>query len=98
MHAPSSIQVEPAPANVAEWKVAIPLLSPLDISTIPRIGDRTTETEAAPALEEVRSPDGEKKDAEDGTHRWMAWQHPAAPFYGDPAAGNKPAFVVPHRT
>ena len=97
MHAPSSIQVEPAPANVAEWKVAIPLLSPLDISTIPRIRDRT-EAEAAPPPEEVRSPNGEKKDAEEGTRRWMAWQHPAAPFYYEPVPGNEPAFVVPHCT
>ncbi|KAG1354921.1 hypothetical protein COCNU_07G010330 [Cocos nucifera] len=93
MHAPRSIQVGPTPASLAEWRVAIPLLSPLDISTIPL----TAEAEAAPPTEEEgRSPDGEKK--EEVSRRWTAWQHPAAPFYYEPVPGNEPAFVVPRCT
>ncbi|CAA6655507.1 unnamed protein product [Spirodela intermedia] len=35
MHAPSSIQVAPPSGCASEWKVAIPLLSPLDILSLP---------------------------------------------------------------
>nr|CAD1818970.1 unnamed protein product [Ananas comosus var. bracteatus] len=80
MQAPSAIQVGRAePAAVAEWRAAIPSLSPLDVSTtaaaaVPR-ADRTA------AADEVKAADG------------GAWRHPAAPFYYEPVPGNAPAFV-----
>ncbi|XP_020095100.1 uncharacterized protein At4g14450, chloroplastic-like [Ananas comosus] len=49
MQAPSAIQVGRAePAAVAEWRAAIPLLSPLDVST----------AAAAAAADEVKAADG----------------------------------------
>ncbi|XP_072984391.1 uncharacterized protein At4g14450, chloroplastic-like [Typha latifolia] len=87
MRAPSSIQVSPAePAAVAEWRSAIPLLSPLDISAVPRV-NRTAERE-----EEVAAPPCRGNAVAVGA----TWQHPAAPFHYEPVPGNAPAFAFPH--
>ncbi|XP_072956543.1 uncharacterized protein At4g14450, chloroplastic-like [Typha angustifolia] len=87
MRAPSSIQVCPAePTAVAEWRVAIPLLSPLDISTVPRVHRAVGERHGV-----VTSPPVDSR-----SDSWpMTWQHPAAPFYNEPMTGNAPGFVLP---
>lgn len=91
MQAPSSIQVCPAALrDASEWKVAIPLLSPLDSPSLPTLGDPTAETPPP--------PEGKRVEESEGGARRPAWQHPAAPFYYEPVPGNAPAFPVPHRT
>ncbi|XP_020573054.1 uncharacterized protein At4g14450, chloroplastic-like [Phalaenopsis equestris] len=90
MHAPSSIQVVPTSGSVAEWKVAIPLLSPLDIVSIPLTEDlRGNELAVKAGKEEEASSGGSEGRGVAGR-----WRHPAEPFYYEPA----PAFTVPHCT
>ncbi|XP_020591236.1 uncharacterized protein At4g14450, chloroplastic-like [Phalaenopsis equestris] len=82
MHAPSSIQVGPPSGSFAEWKVAIPLLSPLDIVSFPSIGDLRPPYEESPkVVAEVR-------------HANREWRAPAAPFHYESAPANAPAFAV----
>ncbi|KAK1266724.1 hypothetical protein QJS04_geneDACA000351 [Acorus gramineus] len=87
MKAPSSIQVKPASQQVQEWKVAIPLLSPLCGSpTSPMFGDRTAERE-----QQQRSRSAEP----------TSWQRPAEIFCYEPSAAAKmvvPAFFIPNCT
>lgn len=91
MHAPSSIQVAPAAASaaaVADWNVAIPLLSPIDIVSLPPHSDEA-------ASRDARQPSDDEK--QERAQKWAAWQHQAAPFYYEPVAGKGPAFLSPHR-
>ncbi|KAH0463500.1 hypothetical protein IEQ34_008082 [Dendrobium chrysotoxum] len=87
MHAPSSIQVGPPSESFAEWKVAIPLLSPLDIVSFPLIGD-------------MRPPDSTSEEGETpvvvaaGGYVNREWRHPAEPFYYESAPANAPTFAV----
>ncbi|KAK1313804.1 hypothetical protein QJS10_CPA06g00276 [Acorus calamus] len=89
MKAPSSIQVRPASQQVQEWKVAIPLLSPLCGSpTSPRFGDRTAERE------QQRS-----RSAEPTSYQERTWQRTAEIFCYEPSAAAKmvvPAFFIPN--
>ncbi|PKA56489.1 Uncharacterized protein AXF42_Ash015262 [Apostasia shenzhenica] len=84
-HAPSSIQVGPPSVSLAEWKVAIPLLSPLDIASIPAI-----------SLPEAALPGGEASAG--GCHGGGRWRHPAEPFCYETTPANATAFVLPHCT
>ncbi|CAA7390795.1 unnamed protein product [Spirodela intermedia] len=93
MHAPSSIQVAPPSGCASEWKVAIPLLSPLDILSLP--GPAEIASVAAPEKKQQVSGGGD--DKESAEFRWSAWQHPAEPFYYEPIPSNTPAFAIPHR-
>ncbi|KAK1283272.1 hypothetical protein QJS10_CPB21g00376 [Acorus calamus] len=94
--APSSIQVNPPSEQVKEWKVAIPLLSPLCGSPSPRIGDRTVERE--------RSRSAEPYVAEERTATDVARprKNPAEFFFYEPTAVAAPvavpAFFVPNCT
>ncbi|KAL7177711.1 hypothetical protein ACSBR2_030973 [Camellia fascicularis] len=65
--APASIQIRPA-----DWKAAIPLLSPL--ITSPTSHDLTVEMKSCNNQQEPAKPIVFKK-----------WQHPAAPFSYEPA-------------
>ncbi|XP_068640954.1 uncharacterized protein At4g14450, chloroplastic-like [Aristolochia californica] len=78
--APASIQVRPASSFASEWKVAIPLLSPL-ATTSPQSSFEDMKVEASPEdlCNDRRSSDGEKIIS-------LSWQHPAAPFYYEPPA------------
>ena len=84
MHAPSSIQVAPPSACASEWKVAIPLLSPLDILSLPVAPD------VAPAPEK-KPPQKEEKEMGN-----LRWRHPAEPFFYEPIPSNAPGFALPH--
>ncbi|KAG0457469.1 hypothetical protein HPP92_022321 [Vanilla planifolia] len=79
MHAPSSIKVVQPSGSFAEWKVAIPLLSPLDIVSIPLIGDLGVSKDGAEAVE--------------AGFVGGKWRHPAEPFFYDPAPA--PSLVLP---
>ncbi|GMH28528.1 hypothetical protein Nepgr_030371 [Nepenthes gracilis] len=73
--APASIQV-----NRSEWNVAIPLLSPLASSPPPnRLFDQTAEMESRQGHHQLPSG-SEQKPAP-----FKKWQHPAAPFFYEPA-------------
>ncbi|RWR79421.1 hypothetical protein CKAN_00799300 [Cinnamomum micranthum f. kanehirae] len=83
-HAPASIQVKLASNYVSEWKMAIPLLSPL----FPVVHeDGPVENALKEDLQrDCQSSSKEKKPIS------QTWQHPAAPFhYGSPPI--MPAFV-----
>ncbi|KAK1261048.1 hypothetical protein QJS04_geneDACA002079 [Acorus gramineus] len=86
--APSSIQVKPPSEQVKEWKVAIPLLSPLCGSPSPRIGDRTVERE--------RSRSAEPYVAEERTATDVARprKNPAEIFFYEPPAVAAPVAVA----
>ncbi|KAK8940290.1 hypothetical protein KSP40_PGU011859 [Platanthera guangdongensis] len=84
MHAPASIQVVPPPSNFAEWNVAIPLLSPLDIVSLSSIVDLW--------LSDLSSEEGESPAADDYADR--EWRHPAEPFFYEPLPANSSAFAV----
>ncbi|KAL0376753.1 UNVERIFIED_CONTAM: putative protein, chloroplastic [Sesamum calycinum] len=72
--APASIQINP----VTEWNVAIPLLSPL-------VQSPTSDN----PLAEIKSCGNSNKEsaavAEKAVVVTKKWQHPAAPFYYEPA-------------
>ncbi|KAK9068181.1 hypothetical protein SSX86_012292 [Deinandra increscens subsp. villosa] len=69
--APASIQVTPA----SQWNAAIPLLSPLIVSPdVNRICVVNSENKVVPLPEPEKGPIVYKK-----------WQHPAAPFFYEPA-------------
>ncbi|KAL0907490.1 hypothetical protein M5K25_021905 [Dendrobium thyrsiflorum] len=95
MHAPSSIQVVPTSGNVAEWKIAIPLLSPLDIVSIPFLEDHR-----GPELSGKAGDAAAKVSASvtEGREEAGRWRHPAEPFYYEPAPANAPVFTIPHCT
>ncbi|XP_068646348.1 uncharacterized protein At4g14450, chloroplastic-like [Aristolochia californica] len=77
--APASIQVRPASSFASEWKVAIPLLSPLATSPPSLFVDPKVETSSEELRKDRRSSDGENIIS-------RSWQHPAAPFYYEPPA------------
>ncbi|KAG0454394.1 hypothetical protein HPP92_025698 [Vanilla planifolia] len=81
MHAPSSIQVGQPSGSFLEWKVAIPLLSPLDMcsfpATVPEEG-RETSAESARGGGEIGQ-----------------WRHPAEPFCYEPIPASAPIFAFP---
>ncbi|KAJ9700608.1 hypothetical protein PVL29_006087 [Vitis rotundifolia] len=80
--APSSLQISPA----SDWKVAIPLLSPLATSpSSPKLIDRTAEVK--PKEEPRQMKEGEKPV-------FKKWQHPAAPFCCEPAPFVRPFVPV----
>ncbi|XXG40637.1 hypothetical protein AAC387_Pa01g1307 [Persea americana] len=88
-HAPASIQVNLAPNYVSEWKMAIPLLSPLAMSPLLPVVHEDGPVEM-PLKEDLQrdceSSSKEKKPIS------QTWQHPAAPFhYGSPPI--MPSFV-----
>ncbi|PKA47779.1 Uncharacterized protein AXF42_Ash021109 [Apostasia shenzhenica] len=88
MHAPASIQVEPPSGSVAEWNVAIPLLSPLDIVSMP--------TEGAGPSSDSAAVEAEGGGGDRGKEVAGMWRHPAEPFYYEPPPANAPpAFAVP---
>ncbi|CAI9118241.1 OLC1v1019778C1 [Oldenlandia corymbosa var. corymbosa] len=77
--APASIQVN----RVTDWNVAIPLLSPLVQSpTSPRSHILTgAETSSSEKKEKLQSG----TSGSTATTSFKKWQHPAAPFYYEPA-------------
>ncbi|KAI0493563.1 hypothetical protein KFK09_023682 [Dendrobium nobile] len=92
MHAPSSIQVFPTSGNVAEWKIAIPLLSPLDIVSIPFNREPELSGKAGDAAAKASA------SVTEGREEAGRWRHPAEPFYYEPAPANAPVFTIPHCT
>ncbi|OVA02442.1 hypothetical protein BVC80_9099g264 [Macleaya cordata] len=93
--APASIQVNPASSFAAGWKVAIPLLSPLAMSPTspPKFGDRTAEISSSSNREESRQiSTSSSQTTTTEKPSLKTWQHPAGPFYYEPA---KPAKFVP---
>ncbi|KAF8388210.1 hypothetical protein HHK36_026876 [Tetracentron sinense] len=77
--APASIEVSPASSFVSDWKVAIPLLSPLVLSpSSPKSRDLTAEVKSG---EEQHQSSGNEKPKP----IFKKWQHPAAPLYCEPA-------------
>ncbi|KAI3523988.1 hypothetical protein L1887_02560 [Cichorium endivia] len=72
--APASIQINP----VSNWNVAIPLLSPVENT------NRMSSTK-----EESRRPSHTVPEPEKKQMVYKRWQHPADPFYYEPA----PPFV-----
>ncbi|KAG9441475.1 hypothetical protein H6P81_017329 [Aristolochia fimbriata] len=84
--APASIQVRPASSFASEWKVAIPLLSPLATSPPSLFAD----PKAAAAAEEeaaARGCDRRSSSSSEGEKVVSrSWQHPAAPFCYEPPA------------
>ncbi|XP_057732775.1 uncharacterized protein At4g14450, chloroplastic-like [Arachis stenosperma] len=80
--APSSLQINRA----VDWNVAIPLLSPLTSSPTTQQPDHPKPQD--PPQRHHDSP-AEKKTA---AAAFMKWQHPAAPFFYEPAPG-VPSFV-----
>lgn len=99
MHAPSSIQVAALPAAaVAQWNVAIPLLSPLDIVSLP---SHHCDPTADDTPKDTRQPsdDSARRSAAEEARRavkWATWQQPAALFYHEPVGGTGLAFLLPH--
>lgn len=69
--APASIQVNSASNCVSNWKVAIPLLSPV-------CEDRMVETSE-------KVPEKNCQSVEKERIIFRSWQHPAAPFQYEPA-------------
>ncbi|MQM13382.1 hypothetical protein Taro_046303 [Colocasia esculenta] len=97
MHAPSSIQVAPPSGCASEWKVAIPLLSPLDICSLPGPGETAVAAAAAAVPSEKHQQISGGDDGKVGADfRRSAWRHPAEPFYYEPVPSNAPAFAVSH--
>ncbi|KAJ4959162.1 hypothetical protein NE237_026273 [Protea cynaroides] len=91
--APASIQVNKPSSVAADWKVAIPLLSPLILSPVspnPKIGDQSVELKSRnePSRKDFQSPEPEPEKA-----IFNLWQHPASPFHYDPANSLVPSFV-----
>lgn len=84
MHAPSSIRIaDPTKTRVEEgWKIAIPLLSPLD-PTIVLTGSKVEPKEADAVV---------KKSGDE--IRPTSWKHPAAPFYYEPVPTNVTPFLL----
>ncbi|KAJ8623769.1 hypothetical protein MRB53_032299 [Persea americana] len=77
--APASIQVNSSSNCMSNWKIAIPLLSPLAMSpSSPVYEDRTVEMP-----EKVQEKDCKSSEKEMMIFR--SWQHPAAPFHYEPA-------------
>ncbi|KAF9612123.1 hypothetical protein IFM89_038306 [Coptis chinensis] len=77
--APASIQVQPASGFSSEWKVAIPLLSPLILSPAsPPPKDHTLDIKLSSAMQESR------QDGQIDKPSFKLWQHPAAPFHYEP--------------
>ncbi|XP_042495508.1 uncharacterized protein At4g14450, chloroplastic-like [Macadamia integrifolia] len=89
--APASIQVNPPSNQVSDWKVAIPLLSPLVLSPAspnPKLSDRTADVKSR----EESSRQGFQL-AESEKPSFKSWQHPAAPFHYDPPPPFSSSFV-----
>lgn len=74
--APSSLQVNRA----VDWNVAIPLLSPLASSPPPQSEDTRPLQEPS-----KRHQGGTTVEQEKVVVSFKNWQHPAAPFYYEPA-------------
>ncbi|KAL5701976.1 hypothetical protein ACHQM5_027253 [Ranunculus cassubicifolius] len=97
--APAALKVTPVSSRcVQDWKVAIPLLTPLILSPVSPNEDRTAkeEEETSPNDysagssfsfneddETVVVSDGDRQIEKTATPSFMTWQHPAAPFYYD---------------
>ncbi|KAJ4954471.1 hypothetical protein NE237_011254 [Protea cynaroides] len=89
--APASIEVNPPTTVASNWKVAIPLLSPLVLSPVspnPKFEDRTADLKSrdAPSRQDSHLSESERPN-------FKSWQHPAAPFHYDPATPFMPSFV-----
>ncbi|KAF5177167.1 hypothetical protein FRX31_033245 [Thalictrum thalictroides] len=89
--APASIQVNPASSFSSDWKVAIPLLSPLVLSpSSPPSNKDQTILDHIPSSTIIQG--SSRQDVEKPTFK--LWQHPAAPFHYEPAPFLQ-SFVVP---
>ncbi|GAB2294483.1 hypothetical protein Dimus_028689 [Dionaea muscipula] len=78
--APASIQIN----RSLEWNVAIPLLSPLASSPPPnRLFDQTAEIDSR---QQATASGSDQK----AVVVFRKWQHPAAPFFYDPAPSLPP--------
>ncbi|XP_057957619.1 uncharacterized protein At4g14450, chloroplastic-like [Malania oleifera] len=84
--APASLQISP----VSDWKSAIPLLSPLITSPQP-LPERNNRAADAKSRDESRP---EHQAAEPENIAFKKWQHPAAPFYYEPAPVVRPFVPV----
>ncbi|KAJ9536877.1 hypothetical protein OSB04_029610 [Centaurea solstitialis] len=72
--APASIQITPPVSS--DWNVAIPLLTPL-----PPVQNTNRITTISSSNTRQESPESEKQ----ATTEYKKWQHPADPFYYEPA-------------
>ncbi|KAJ0483645.1 hypothetical protein HanIR_Chr13g0667031 [Helianthus annuus] len=78
--APASIQVTP----VTQWNAAIPLLSPL--VTSPEVKKNCVNNNSEQECRRVVNSDNKiSPEPEKGPVVYKKWQHPAAPFYYEPA-------------
>ncbi|XP_076932115.1 uncharacterized protein At4g14450, chloroplastic-like [Bidens hawaiensis] len=87
--APASIQVAPA----SQWNVAIPLLSPLVTSPEVKMSCVNSNNNQEECRRAVSSDNSNKvvvPPPEKAPVVYKKWQHPAAPFYYEPA----PAMTV----
>ncbi|XP_077240288.1 uncharacterized protein At4g14450, chloroplastic-like [Tasmannia lanceolata] len=80
--APASIEVKLG----SDWNIAIPLLSPLVVTSPPPLFDDRTVEIPKEELGVDRQPSINQKP------NFRSWQHPAAPFYAEPAPA-MPQFV-----
>ncbi|KAL6292195.1 hypothetical protein ACE6H2_000337 [Prunus campanulata] len=76
---PSSLQIN----RVPDWNVAIPLLSPLVSPDCPI--DTTKSRDQHQQKEMPRHHQGAEADKSAPAMVFKKWQHPAAPFYYEPA-------------
>ncbi|KAK6929811.1 hypothetical protein RJ641_003905 [Dillenia turbinata] len=74
--APASIQITP----VSDWKVAIPLLSPLATSPSSPPRNLTSEIKSKEISQSQQSFSAAAAAAADQKPVFKKWQHPAAPF------------------
>ncbi|XP_076935138.1 uncharacterized protein At4g14450, chloroplastic-like [Bidens hawaiensis] len=87
--APVSIQVAPA----SQWNAAIPLLSPLVTSPEAKMSCANNNNNQEECRRAVNSDNNNNKvvlEPEEAPIVYKKWQHPAAPFYYEPA----PAMTV----
>uniref|UniRef100_A0A5B7AXC0 Uncharacterized protein n=1 Tax=Davidia involucrata TaxID=16924 RepID=A0A5B7AXC0_DAVIN len=82
--APASIQIIP----VSDWKVAIPLLSPLVSPSSPKSHDQMAEMKSSKeeSIKQHNHHHSSNQVTEpEKTMVFKKWQHPAAPFCYEPA-------------
>ncbi|XP_050374941.1 uncharacterized protein At4g14450, chloroplastic-like [Argentina anserina] len=92
---PASLQINP----VADWNVAIPLLSPL-VSPDRPTADSKPRDDSRPhhhhhhKLQKPDPPRHQSAEAEKSAAVFKKWQHPAAPFCYEPAPPVRPFVPV----
>ncbi|KAL5712162.1 hypothetical protein ACHQM5_014361 [Ranunculus cassubicifolius] len=80
-NAPASIQVKPASSYASDWKVAIPLLSPVVLSPVSPSPSKQGTDEISSSL---LSRDSRQQDGKIEKVNFKLWQHPSSPFHYEP--------------